>query len=367
MDIQSALERMRREFGPEVFRNPKRMVSILRDIAPGLEAESNTLRQLAERGLLAELEQAAQGDDARRGRAVLKLRACLTDYLQLSGELAERYVSLLLDLYGLPRTLAAYRTLTGREGSLTWALDENGLLTVSGVGAMQNYVFASDAVNTPWWERRAEIAAVRVSEGVTAVGDSAFYGCSALETVTLPESVVRIGEWAFADCARLDGVKLPPSLRRIERGAFSDCKALSGISIPDGVSAIESWTFCNCPRLRRVEIPDTVSNIGQRAFQGCALLSHVQIPAVARTEDSAFDSAVVLTRRVPRGLSAPADASSQSQTVRRDFADLLDWFKAAYQKFLLLLFALVVLLRHGPWTLLLLLAPVGLLLLRREW
>ncbi|MBR3570876.1 MAG: leucine-rich repeat domain-containing protein [Oscillibacter sp.] len=367
MDIRSALEKMLREFGAEIFRNPKRMVSILRDIAPGLEAESNTLRQLAERGLFAELEQAAQEDDARRGRVVMKLRTYLTDYLQLSEELAERYVALLLDLYGLPRSLAACRTLTGREGNLTWELEENGLLTVSGVGAMQNYVFASDAVNTPWWERRMEIAAVRVGEGVTAVGDSAFYGCGELKTVTLPESVVRIGEWAFADCARLDGVKLPQSLRRIERGAFSDCKALSGISVPDGVSVIESWTFCNCPRLRRVEIPDTVSNIGQRAFQGCALLSHVQIPAVAQVEDTAFDRAVILTRRVPRGLSVSGDAPSQSHKPGRGLIELFDWLNAAYQKFLLLLFALVVLLRHGSWTLLLLLAPVGLLLLCREW
>jgi hypothetical protein len=256
--------------------------------------------------------------------------------------------------------------LTGREDNLSWTLDETGALTISGAGAMKNYEYASDAVNSPWWERRAEIVSVRIAEGVTAVGDSAFYGCGALERVTFPESVTRIGEWAFADCARLDGVAFPRNLRRIDRGAFSDCKSLSEISIPDGVSAIESWTFCNCPRLRRVELPDSVASIGQRAFQGCALLPHVQIPAVAWLEDTAFDAATAVTRRVPPGLSDPQDAPSRTMPGWTPI-DLPAWLNAdAYRNFLLLLFALVVILRHGAFTLALLLAPAGLLLLHEK-
>ena len=354
-DFRSALDRMRREFGPEIFQNPKRMTAILRDLAPGREAECNALRQLAERGLLAELEAASGADDARRQRVMMKLRVCLTDYLQLSEERTEYYVSLLLDLCGIART----ETLTGagRQGNLTWTLDENGVLTVSGAGDMRDYQFASDAVNSPWWERRAEIVSVRVGDGVTAIGDSAFYGCEALETVELPESAVRIGEWAFAGCPRLDGVTLPQSLRRIDRGAFSDCDALSEIDIPDGVRVIESWTFRHCPRLRRVSFPESVASIGQRAFEGCTLLSHALIPSGAWVEDTAFDPSVIITRPAPPELSAPPS------TPPVGFA--LD--AAALRTLSLPLFALTVILRHGAFALPLLLAPVGLLLLRKEW
>ena len=156
-DFREVLGRMRDKFGLEVFRNPKRMFAILRDLAPGLEAESNVLRQLADRGLFADLERLSELDrlgdadaDARRGRVLMKLRNCLTDYLQLSEERADYYAALLLDLYGLPNALPR-RLPAGRAGQLAWTLDENGLFTVFGSGPMDNYAFSSDTVDSPWW------------------------------------------------------------------------------------------------------------------------------------------------------------------------------------------------------------------------
>ena len=364
-DFREVLWRMRDRFGREVFRNPKRMFAILRDLAPGMEAESNVLRQLADRGLLEELERLSELEKlpdsdggTRRGRVLMRLHTCLTDYLQLSEERAEYYAALLLDLYELPHTLP-HRLPAGQTGQLAWTLDEHGTLTVFGSGAMENYVFEADTVNSPWWGRRAEVKAVVVADGVTTVGDSAFYGCAELRTVTLPESVLRIGEWAFADCTRLDGVTLPDTVRRIDRGAFSDCKSLSEIVIPKEVGMLESWTFCNCVRLRRVVIPETVAGIGQRAFQGCTLLSHVRIPPAAWVEENAFEDSVVLTRDTPRDTPEPEDVPAP----RWKPILLPDWLNGAtYQKFLLALFALVVILRHGLPTLALFMAPVALLL-----
>ena len=363
-NFQNALERIRREFGREIFQDDKRVFAILRDLAPGMEAESNVIRQLSKRGLLAELESLADSDDApRRERVVMKLRACLTDYLQLSDERAEYYVSLLLNLYELPPVASPLTptTAAGHTGPLTWSLNADGLLTISGGGPMEHYAFADDAVNSPWWERRAEIVSVNIRNGVTTVGDSAFYGCANLQSVKLPDSVTRIGEWAFADCAKLDAIALPDSVRRINRGAFSDCKALAEIDLPANLSVIESWTFCNCVRLRRVSIPDSVSSIGQRAFQGCTLLSHLQIPARTWADSSAFEPSANVTRRVPPAVET-RDAA-QNVKPRWKPIDIPAWLNGAtYQKFLLFLFVLVVILRHGLLTLLLLLAPVGLFL-----
>ncbi|MBQ9492372.1 MAG: leucine-rich repeat domain-containing protein [Oscillibacter sp.] len=355
-DFREVLWYMRRKFGREIFRNPKRMFALLRDLAPGLEAESNVLRQLAERGLLADLEKVSPSD--RDTRHVMKLYACLTDYLQLSEERAAYYVTLLLELYELPYA-PSYCLPVGRTGRLAWTLDESGLMSVFGSGPMDNYSFSSGAVNSPWWERRTEITSVVISDGVTAVGDSAFYGCENLKTVTLSNSVLRIGEWAFADCARLDRITLPEKLRRIDRGAFSDCKALPEIKIPDGIHMLESWTFCNCTRLHRVTIPDSISGIGQRAFQGCALLSHVQVPAAAWVEETAFDSTVALTRHLPQNIAPP----EETPPPRWKPILLPSWLNAAAaQKFLLASFLLAVILRHGVLTLPLIGLPVALLL-----
>ena len=85
-----------------------------------------------------------------------------------------------------------------------------------------------------------------IPEGVTAIGDGAFYYCSRLSSVTIPESVVSIGE-----------------------NAFSSCRNLSSIVIPAGVRSIESWTFSYCWKLSSVTIPKSVSYIGEGAFLDC--------------------------------------------------------------------------------------------------
>lgn len=377
-DFRSVLFYMKNRFGVEVFREPQRISAILRDLSPKLDADINVLRQLSDRGLLAELESVSGAGELRQRQAVMKLYACLTDYLQLPEDRAEFYAVILLDLYGVPSPLprrpsAPTRpTSSGRTGNLLWTIGGDGLLTVSGVGEIPDYPFSSERVDSPWWGRRTEIDAVRVSDGVTAVGASAFYGCRNLKRVTLPDSVTRIGEWAFADCASLERVTLSAALRRIDRGAFSDCKALTEIDIPSAVGSIESWTFCNCVRLRRVTVPDGLSAIGQRAFQNCPLLAHVQIPAVAWVEDTAFDASAVLTRRTPpvppppvdTPPPAPPDEPSVDAEAVDDAISLPAWVSArALQTFLLLLFALTVILCHGLLTLLLLFVPVGLLLL----
>ena len=95
-DFRSVLLYTRQRFGRELFRNPQRMSAVLRDLAPSLDAENNVLRQRGERGLLSELDR-AQSRDVQR--VMMKIHAFLTDYLQLSPERAEQYVSALMDAY----------------------------------------------------------------------------------------------------------------------------------------------------------------------------------------------------------------------------------------------------------------------------
>ncbi|MCR5329783.1 MAG: leucine-rich repeat domain-containing protein [Lachnospiraceae bacterium] len=87
------------------------------------------------------------------------------------------------------------RTVTGMCGDrAVWLLDNNGTLTVSGFGDMDNWE-SGDLV--PWKNYKDSILAVVISSGVTSVGERAFDGCLSLETVNIAETVVKIGNLAF--------------------------------------------------------------------------------------------------------------------------------------------------------------------------
>ena len=58
--------------------------------------------------------------------------------------------------------------------NLSWVLTEDGVLRISGNGAMPDYSTSSVA---PWYSKRTKITSVVVEPGVTNVGDYAFYAC----------------------------------------------------------------------------------------------------------------------------------------------------------------------------------------------
>ncbi|MDR1404971.1 MAG: leucine-rich repeat domain-containing protein [Candidatus Methanoplasma sp.] len=92
--------------------------------------------------------------------------------------------------------------------SLTWTLTNEGVLTVSGSGAMDNYTYDAGAVDTPWWGEIQNIVRVEIESGVTTIGDLALYGCDSLETVTILGDVGTIGDYAFYDCDSLETVTI---------------------------------------------------------------------------------------------------------------------------------------------------------------
>ncbi len=79
--------------------------------------------------------------------------------------------------------------------NLTWTLDSEGLLTVSGTGDMDNYSSASYYL--PWYSYLNSIKTIIIPDSVTSIGEYAFYGCAGLTSVTIPDSVTSIGDGAF--------------------------------------------------------------------------------------------------------------------------------------------------------------------------
>ena len=166
--------------------------------------------------------------------------------------------------------------------NLTWTLDtETGILKITGTGEMVDYYVEYDDVwdlytenDIPWRDFSSQIKEISIAEGVTSIGDYAFFEC-AITDVALPESVMRIGYYAFHNCYGLEKVTLGSGVTTIDNGAFYNCYSLKNAIIPDGVTAIGSKTFCDCYGLTKVTIPKSVASIAEEAFHGCTGLSDV--------------------------------------------------------------------------------------------
>ena len=79
--------------------------------------------------------------------------------------------------------------------NLTWSITDE-VLAISGTGAMNDY---NDWDNRSPWQDEF-FTNVVIGDGVTSIGDSAFYYCDSLRTITIPDSVTSIGNWAFVGC-----------------------------------------------------------------------------------------------------------------------------------------------------------------------
>ena len=180
----------------------------------------------------------------------------------------------------------------GAEGdgsNLTWTLDSDGVLTISGSGDMHGYG-SSDA---PWHGR---VKSAVIAEGVTSIGGKAFLDCTSLTSVTIPDSVTSIGKQAFMYCTSLTGVTIPDSVTSIGSSAFSYCKSLTSVTIPNSVTSIGGAAFNGCSSLTSVTIPNSVTSIGGCAFMDCSSLTSVTIPnSVTSIGEYAFYNCSSLT------------------------------------------------------------------------
>mgnify|MGYP004645152683 FL=1 len=127
-----------------------------------------------------------------------------------------------------------------------------------------------------------------VTYSVTSIGDSAFYGCRGLTSVSIPNSVTSIGRYAFNDCRGLTSVSIPNSVTSIGGDAFSYCIGLTSVTIPNGVTSIGSYAFYYCSDLTSVTIPNSVSHIGYAVFHNCSTLNSINV-APGNTHYSSID------------------------------------------------------------------------------
>ena len=119
----------------------------------------------------------------------------------------------------------------------TYSLSDEGVLTISGTGAMNSYS-ASDAA--PWAEYTDSITSVVIESGITSVGDYAFSGCSKVSSVELAE-VISIGSHAFDGCSSLTAITISKEVAEIGAAAFDNCSDL----VISGYSSTAAETYAN--------------------------------------------------------------------------------------------------------------------------
>ena len=214
--------------------------------------------------------------------------------------------------------------------NLTWTFD-NGTLTISGTGEMEDYYWEENH-RAPWFKNRESIKNVVIEEGATNISTYAFYCCSSLTNITIPNSVMSIEEFAIIDCDNLESITISNSVTNIGDGLCYRCSNLKNIYvdknnqyyssengilfnkdksklikypdgkinkqciIPDNVTDIGEYAFAACSSLTSITIPNSVTSISDRAFYYCSSLTSITIPnSVTSIGGSAFNSCSSLT------------------------------------------------------------------------
>ncbi len=197
----------------------------------------------------------------------------------------------------------------GNGSNLTWMLDSEGTLTISGKGEMDHY--GEYAYFAPWKTGRP-VEKVIIEEGVTNIGDSAFSGLYSLTSVTIPSSVTNIRYSAFYNCSSLTSVTIPSGVTNIGASAFYDCRSLTSVTIPDGLLSIGSRAFYNCENLTNITVPESVTSIGFYAFENTAYYNN---------EDNWHEGALYMGNCLVKVIPDPSAASYSIKNGTKCIAD----------------------------------------------
>lgn len=180
--------------------------------------------------------------------------------------------------YEIKVTDDSQQIATGTCGTgVTWMVYENGLLAITGSGAMDDI---NGAGNQPWVSYGSQITSISIGSGVTKIGNSAFSQLDSVTTATFENGSTcsSIGDQAFYDCDALTSIAIPASVTSIGANAFDGCSVLSTVTF-DGISACSSigaHAFCETG-LTSVSIPDSVTSMGKYTFYRCLSLATVTI------------------------------------------------------------------------------------------
>ena len=222
---------------------------------------------------------------------------------------------------------------SGDYENIHWSLSAEGVLTVSGEGALPNDTQI-------WYGCRDKITKVIIETGITRIGNNSFQFCP-ITDIMIAETVTSIGGNAFYSCNQLERVFIPKSVVSIENSIFTWCGKLSEISvdpanpsfcshdgvmfskdmatliayppaktgttytIPQNVTRLGYGAFFRCNRLQQIVIPDTVTIISDFAFAFCSSLKDITVPyGVKEIASCAFEETAITEIELPNSVTS---------------------------------------------------------------
>lgn len=224
----------------------------------------------------------------------------------------------------------------GAEGdgsNLSWKFCTDGVLTITGSGAMKDY----ERYDAPWYgqlcsysipltlvlddrithigsyafcdirstgfagELHLPYSLVSIGEaafylcsgftgsltlpsGLTTIGNSAFYDCSSLTgDLVIPENCVNIGEYAFYRTGFTGKLSILSALPSIAAGTFGSVHFTGTLRLPSTVRQIENWAFQYCSFTGNLIIPEGCTSIGRSAFESTLFSGSLNLPSTIRS------------------------------------------------------------------------------------
>ena len=169
---------------------------------------------------------------------------------------------------------------------------------------------------------------------VTSIGNSAFYDCTGLTSITIPNSVTSIEVGAFDGCTGLTKVNYTGDVKGwlsidmqsnplwYAKDIYINDVLLTELIIPEGVTNIPS-TFAGCKSITSIIIPNSVTSIGYNAFNGCTGLTSVTIPnSVTSIGNKAFEGCNKLTSVVWNAKSCKDFSAAPGSILHHPFYDI---------------------------------------------
>lgn len=129
-----------------------------------------------------------------------------------------------------------------------------------------------------------------IPNGVTSIGNMAFYYCPSLKNIDIPNGVTSIGNWAFYYCSGLKNIDISNSVTSIGNHAFSYCAGLMSVEIPNSVTHLGDYAFEDCSGLTSVEIPNSVTHMGKDAFCNCTRINSLIISGEGEWQEISLNS-----------------------------------------------------------------------------
>lgn len=148
---------------------------------------------------------------------------------------------------------------------------------------------------------------------ITRIGNRTFAGCSALTTVNGGERLGSIGREAFLGCSKLREFPFCHGmLVSIGDHAFKGCSSLTVAVLSNMLSTIGDGAFENCSALSKVFFTSEVSNMGHQLFKGCTSLSELWLcnTVPPQVGNDFFSSSATIALYVPENTSSAYHATS---------------------------------------------------------